>query len=751
MIFYLIMKYLISTIAVMSVFIPVHGQQAEKDSIIISGVNTKEVKNRNVMLNASDASKPREVNIGLPASVGGTEIYEDGLPVSYYFWPHLPFKSWRGGNAYGSSKLLSLNESALLTGNVGYTLYSETRLEKDKLGTYLDYTLNHFGSQKFDFDMAGKISKDWYFSIGAFQNFDVSTNNLKFMKYQDLTQIYKAAITHRWNEDRGEISVFAKYASSMTGSDKNGPFYYETDGSVNQMEGFDLGHDSYLPDDGKSQFMDLRTGEKFMKNLYDGNFNQTRELSLLANYQFENASKLSIRFKYSYTNVNMMNNNLAGLSYADAESGYTYDDGTPYSGYVQIRNTPYQNATVQDFLGTVQLENKWGNHNVRFGLNQWYNKVDFSSMTSNFAHTVEADPVYLNFHGNRYWEFNTGAEYYNGQENKLAFYVSDDWQATHKLNISYGMRLEYFHIDGESPMNPTEEDHYNDRTDGFYLGKDGVRMIDFNYNRVNPTATVSASYALLRDFGFTGDYLYNRQSVHLENFAGKDYANLKPVDVHLGRVGIYYNNNWLQLVSTFSYIRKTNFKSRTLFTAHINGVDESQVAAINYDITTMGWTTDAVITLFKGFQLHYLFTWQKPRYKNFDTTLTFSDNVPRSFSFNDKIVTGISQVLMEIDPSYSIDKWRFWLSFRYFSKEFINKPNTLSFKSRWETFGGIDYKLNEHVAFSANVINFLNQKGASGSIGAADLVTDTSMYQHYLMSGTFIRPFTAEFSVKLNF
>lgn len=207
MIFYLIMKYLISTIAVMSVFIPVHGQQAEKDSIIISGVNTKEVKNRNVMLNASDASKPREVNIGLPASVGGTEIYEDGLPVSYYFWPHLPFKSWRGGNAYGSSKLLSLNESALLTGNVGYTLYSETRLGKDKLGTYLDYTLNHFGSQKFDFDMAGKISKDWYFSIGAFQNFDVSTNNLKFMKYQDLTQIYKAAITHRWNEDRGEISV----------------------------------------------------------------------------------------------------------------------------------------------------------------------------------------------------------------------------------------------------------------------------------------------------------------------------------------------------------------------------------------------------------------------------------------------------------------------------------------------------------------------------------------------------------------
>ena len=64
---------------------------------------------------------------------------------------------------------------------------------------------------------------------------------------------------------------------------------------------------------------------------------------------------------------------------------------------------------------------------------------------------------------------------------------------------------------------------------------------------------------------------------------------------------------------------------------------------------------------------------------------------------------------------------------------------------------GMDYKLNKNCKFTVNVINLLNQKGASGLISAADLVEDASAYKNYLMSGTFIRPFTIEFGVKLDF
>jgi hypothetical protein len=82
----------------------------------------------------------------------------------------------------------------------------------------------------------------------------------------------------------------------------------------------------------------------------------------------------------------------------------------------------------------------------------------------------------------------------------------------------------------------------------------------------------------------------------------------------------------------------------------------------------------------------------------------------------------------------------------------MNKTNTLYFKGRWETFGGIDYTLNKHVSFALNVVNILNVKGASGNIPAADLATDVSAYQHhYLMAGNYIRPFTLELKTSLKF
>ncbi|HAT60932.1 MAG TPA: TonB-dependent receptor, partial [Prevotella sp.] len=67
-----------------------------KDSILIKSKEKIESKsNRNVMLNASDNTSPRDINIGLPTTLGGISILENDLPVVYYFWPDLPNRSWR--------------------------------------------------------------------------------------------------------------------------------------------------------------------------------------------------------------------------------------------------------------------------------------------------------------------------------------------------------------------------------------------------------------------------------------------------------------------------------------------------------------------------------------------------------------------------------------------------------------------------------------------------------------------------------
>jgi hypothetical protein len=90
------------------------------------------------------------------------------------------------------------------------------------------------------------------------------------------------------------------------------------------------------------------------------------------------------------------------------------------------------------------------------------------------------------------------------------------------------------------------------------------------------------------------------------------------------------------------------------------------------------------------------------------------------------------------------------MSARYYGKQYVNLTNSLFFKPRWETFGGIDFHWNEHISISLDVVNFLNQKGASAGIQAASLAEDPSPFKNYLTSGTYLRPFTLEMSLKLS-
>ena len=150
---------------------------------------------------------------------------------------------------------------------------------------------------------------------------------------------------------------------------------------------------------------------------------------------------------------------------------------------------------------------------------------------------------------------------------------------------------------------------------------------------------------------------------------------------------------------------QSNYKSRSQFT-NPNKASDVVTIPITNNVQTMGWTTDVVLTPFKGFTFHGLLTLQDPKYKNFNITANFSDGTSKSYDFSNKITTGVSKTIIELDPSYMFGKFRVWASFRYQSKQYINKTNTLYFNGRWETFGGLDYSVNKFLSLSCNVINF---------------------------------------------
>ena len=133
--------------------------------------------------------------------------------------------------------------------------------------------------------------------------------------------------------------------------------------------------------------------------------------------------------------------------------------------------------------------------------------------------------------------------------------------------------------------------------------------------------------------------------------------------------------------------------------------------------------------------------------------MNFESGESIDFNFSDNIVKGVSKVLIEIDPSYQWKNLRIWASARYFSKEYANLTNSLTFKGRWETFAGLNYKLGKHIEFSTTVVNLLNQRGAKGSISGADLYTEeeAANMEGRILSGTYIRPFTIDFGMKYRF
>ncbi|MCR4764739.1 MAG: TonB-dependent receptor [Bacteroidaceae bacterium] len=727
-------------------------QEIQKDSI----PSTREAKNRNVMLNASSDVQPRHISIGLPAKFA-SDIFEDGLPVSFCYWPVLPYTTWHNGVSQSSTSLMSLSESALQYGILDYIVSTTSRHAGNHFQGLANYTLNHHGKQQFDVNLSGPIAKGWGYTLGVYQNFDPGSNKLDVSRIQDRMEIYKIGLNKRWAEGRGEVSLLYQYATYTSIADARGPFYFNgADGSVDKFEDFDLGHDQYLPNYNPVHYLDIETNKEADKNIVDANRDHAHQLIFNLNYTWQNGTKFTFGSKLKDGEQLSAGYTPAGIFKVTASNGYTYENGQAYEGYVQNRHFMMPRGIERSWLTTATLSGKAGNrkqHAWRIGLNEWFNYQRMSYNTGIFPHEVKEDPKKLLLNGKIGTNYNAGADYYHGHENRLGMFISDDWTVNNRLWLSVGFRIEWQNTHGKGAFAYTADGKLFEPAN---IRKAGFNIVTGKPNRftgdwINPSFTFNGRFTITRGFGLLGEYVYVRQRPNMQDYAGCYMPVESPININMLRGGIYYNADWIQLTSQVFHISQTNYKSRSQFT---NPADQSETVTLPIvnDVATFGWTTDAMLTPFKGFSFHGLLTLQNPQYKNFKFQPIFKDGPGQLYDFNNKNTTAMSKMIIELDPSYQTGKWRFWLSFRYQSKQYINKTNTLYFKGRWETFGGIDYTLNEHVSFALNVVNILNQKGASGNIPAADLATDVSAYQHhYLMAGNYIRPFTMELKAAVKF
>lgn len=768
---------LIATMALTATGSTAVAQTTKTDTLTAKQANNKEEGNRNVMLNAASANGPREISIGLPG--GDVNVLENGIPVVYNSNPHNVNTHWRGDGSLSHTGLLKISETAITTGNIGYAVNSFDQLGTDKtklLNGTLNYNTNHYGKQQFDLNLNGNLGHGWYYSGSVYQNFDPGSFKLRFAQYQDRTEIYKFALTKLYDEGRGRLSAIYHYSNShwLSNATTGAPFIYVGDGSIKEIPGFSLGTSSYLPDVSNISYMDMRTGEVRQTSLYDATASRGNQITLMNNYRWDNGMEWDVRFKYDHAQGSYLYQTPMSLSEVDETDGYYTKnaDGslTPYAGHMQSRMSCFNRGGIDETFLTTELKRQYDNMTWRVGLNQWHYSVDYASNTTMYDHNVQAYPQMLyhpttlaekHYYGDTpYYNFNQNAsEYYKGSENKLALFASHDWDLTPKLNTYYGARIEWQHLSGENAAVRNAEGKYVGRFANYHLGAtagDGtlIAPTDYSYDWLNMAVTAALTYKITNEFGLTADFTYNTQRPGMKEFAPAEMPNVGRISIPLGRAGLYYNTDWISLTSLVSYIGKTNNNS-TLNLINPNNPNDVKASSLTYDIETIGWTTDAVIKPFKGFDFHVLFTYQVPKYKKYETGVTFSDGTESKINATGNIVTEIPKVLIELDPSYTFlsDAVRVWASFRYFSKTYANINNAYFFNGRWETFGGADWKVNKNLSIGCTVINFLNQTGAKGSISGAELVekADAEKFNGAWMAGSYIRPFTLEFSAKLSF
>jgi len=697
---------------------------------------------RNVMLNAASANAgPRNVNIGLPASVGGTTVLENDLPVVYFFWPEMPYKSWRMDGMTNGVKLLDLGQTAINIGDVGFSVGTYNNLGTDDFQGNVSLNSNHFGLLNGTANVSGSFTNGFKYSVGAFVNYDPGTYKVKkndIDRYlNDQTQLYKIALTkdYKFGSGSGSFSVFYKYADSKSMTmQQYAPYQYHLDGSVSELDGFKIGSDNYIASQ-KFTVKDASTGQIAERDALNDYGSRSHTLDLIGKNKFDNGLNFNYIVRLHSAKSGLYLPIMTGIS----EETYTDETGNSRTGHLQqVMALASKRVPIKSLTSLFEVGKKSGNHDWKIGLNQWLYDVDkFTTEGVIYKQTVEANPTRIN--GSETYGI---AEYHNGTENKTAVFITDKWDVSNVITLNAGARFEYQSLRGDY-IN-------NDDVDASipYLSNNKT---DIKKDWFNKAFMISGVYKMTKNFGLLGEVTYNEQAGHLENYSAGNEPNLKKSKIPGAGFGIFYNHSLFSLVSKATYIQRNEYRSTVNFTSSSGAVARPTVS---YDIQTLGWTTDVVATPFKNFNLHLLFTIQAPKYKNYSGTVNFgSTGESVDYSFNDNTVTGVSKVLIEIDPSYQWDKVRIWASARYFSKEYANLTNSLSFKGRWETFAGVNYNVNKNLEISASAVNLLNQRGAQGTISGADLFTEAEAknMEGAILSGTYIRPFTVEFGLKYKF
>lgn len=449
-----------------------------------------------------------------------------------------------------------------------------------------------FGERRVDAVFSGPLAERTYFSIGGFYRASDGIRDTQFTSEEGV-QI-SANVTHDF--ERGKLKLFARYTNDRNQWILPIPIIQNPDGSLDEFPGFDAGTGTLVGNETRFGVLEIGPGEFLREDLADG---RGPAIGIVGgDFEYDIGHGVTFRNRFSFTSGEANTRGLVPGGPPTTAAEFLAGFGAGAAGDFSFTSS---GAALTD-LSTPVIQAGW-----------WFVDKDIESFTNEasfakelfegntatigfyFADTSTTDLWYLGnnqllvaepnarrldltladgsqvtrdgFSGAPFFANNAS---YDGRN--IAFFAADEWQATSKLRLDAGVRVENFNVDGAIENVDFGIDLDNDPTTLFNNSaavlNGTFRTVSFNETEVS--WTVGVNYAITDEVGVFGRINNGSRFPQFDNLRD-GVTNIQQVNQY--EAGVKVSTDRVGLFGTFFF---ADFEGLP-FQRFVNGVNINDI------------------------------------------------------------------------------------------------------------------------------------------------------------------------------
>ncbi len=702
-------------------------------------------------------------------------MQEDGLPVTNATYGNYgPDYFLRADATIGRLEAVRGGTASILGANAPGGIFNYVMKEggsKTEGEVVTKYGLEGNGHNNFyrtDFNIGGPLGHNFYYDIGGFYRYDEGN---RYPGYpMNRGGQFRGNIVKKYAT--GSLKLYAKYLNDHNGWFEFTPTLGFS--NPKPAPGFSE-YSSVLAPSVQQSFPINQTGQVGTYNnsnlihSIDKSVGLNWEQRFGTGWTFNNAMRYSSKSAFWHTNAIVYPFDMSSLvsyailgqlgkpgtySFRGLNSGSELMSVTSFSGYdFNVNNSSlpgsavapnslffepllYQTNDVKEFLDQFSLTKKLKNMSFTAGGYYGNSNVDRIGGTAGLGlGTIQDRPELLGItltnqdgtishltNSNGIMGVGSSLSLNNATQNQLAFFFGHNWQITDALNLDWGVRSETMHVKGSNTPGVTT----SSSTGG--LDGDPLTLYDdaiggdtgtYTFDKKVSTFSYSAglNYKISNSFALYGRYSEGNKAPDLDIYFNANTAftrkTLNPLAQNVRQIeaGVKLKRNALNLFVTPFYSILSNVPNVQTFTNADQTFYSPPLVYNKY--RTMGVEIEADYGFAKHFNVHGVLTFQKSKALDYHTWLAndlgSQDDSLVSYSGNE--TDNIARSIINITPSYNIDKFFAQLTWSYMGKRQANVANAFLLPSFSQFNFAAGYNVSKRFQLSVNVNNLLNKYG----------------------------------------